>query len=444
VHRLTREEFIKKAKQAHGNRYDYSKVDYTGAHKKVIIICFIHGEFKQCSNDHLRGCGCKSCAIENKANNQRKDKKVFIKQAKLIHGNKYNYSKIKYKNNYTKVTIICSKHGEFEQTPSNHLIMNGCHQCGIEKITKTSKQFIENAKKMHGDKYNYSKIKYKNNHIKIIIICPDHGEFEQTPSSHLSGSGCRDCGIEKVTNLRKSNTKEFIQKAKNIHDNKYDYSKVNYVNNYKKIIIICQIHGEFKQTPNRHLCGCGCKKCAIEKAADFQKSNTKEFVQKAKNIHDNKYDYSKVNYKNSREKIIIICKKHGEFLQTPSGHLTGRGCLKCCLSNRSKIASEWLDYLNINENMREVKININNSKYYIVDGYNSINNTVYEFFGDFWHGNPKIFNQLDVNKKNNKKFGELYQNTLNKVSDLILNGYNVIYRWETDFDMGVGKKYEEK
>jgi len=183
----------------------------------------------------------------------------------------------------------------------------------------TTEEFIEKAKLVHGNKYDYSKVDYINSQAKVKIICEEHGEFEQKPNNHLTGYGCSKCsGKNKLT------TEEFIEKAKLVYGDKFDYSKVNYVNNHVKIIIICPIHGEFLQIPNSHLAGLGCQKCA----GNMLKTNEK-FIAEAKLIHNDKYDYSQTNYINGHHKVKIICARHGEFWQLPSNHLKGGGCPNC-------------------------------------------------------------------------------------------------------------------
>ena len=125
----------------------------------------------------------------------------------------------------------------------------------------TTKDFIERAIKVHGDKYDYSKVEYINNRTEVCIICPTHGEFWQRPDKHLLGHGCNLCCKTGI----KSNTNTFIEKAKKIHGNKYDYSKVEYTNALTKVCIICPKHGEFWQTPHMHLRGNGCQKCRQSK-----------------------------------------------------------------------------------------------------------------------------------------------------------------------------------
>ena len=185
----------------------------------------------------------------------------FIEKAHKIHNNKYDYSKVEYINSRTKVCIICPIHGEFWQTPNNHLNGNNCPICGkikrASKNTSTTEEFIKRAREIHGDKYDYSKVEYKNVMEKVIIICPIHGEFEITPNSHLSNHGCPKCA-----NNQKYTTEDFINLAREIHGNKYDYSKVEYKNVYTNICIICPIHGEFWQKPSHHLYRkCGCPIC---------------------------------------------------------------------------------------------------------------------------------------------------------------------------------------
>ena len=216
--------------------------------------------------------------------NRRKTTEEFIKQVIEIHGYKYDYSKVNYVNNQTKVCIICPEHGEFLIRPDHLLNGSGCKRCfkikqSINKLL-TIEEFIERARKVHGDKYDYSKVEYKGFREKIKIICPEHGEFWQTANDHLKGCGCKMCGKEKM--LRLLTTEEFIERAKKTHGDKYDYSKVEYINAKKPIKIICSKHGEFEQTPSNHLLKCGCQKCASSKMVNdliiFFKENSIKYV----------------------------------------------------------------------------------------------------------------------------------------------------------------------
>jgi hypothetical protein len=225
----------------------------------------------------------------------------------------------------------------------------------ISEIVKmTRDEFIEKAKKVHGDKYNYDNVNYVGSKTPVEIICHkedkngnEHGPFLQIPNSHLSGKGCQECRKENMRVLRLSNTDEFIGKAKKIHGDKYDYKNVNYVGNKTPVEVIChnkdendKEHGPWMTTPNLHLTGSGCRKCGWETGSGHNLSNTEEFIEKAKKVHGDKYDYDNVKYTKSDEDVIIVChrkdknnKEHGPFLQMPHNHLKGTGCPRC---NNSK------------------------------------------------------------------------------------------------------------
>lgn len=191
--KYTTEIFIEKAKQIHGDKYDYSQVEYINSATPVSIICSLHGEFKQIPNNHLKGYGCKICAHIHTTKQQTPTTEQFIQRAQQVHGNKYDYSKVVYKNAKTPVIIICPIHGEFEQLPYEHIRRKGCPKCSRHQLTK--EQFITKAKLIHGDKYDYSKVNYINTTTKICIICPKHGEFYQLPTEHLKGHGCGKCSM---------------------------------------------------------------------------------------------------------------------------------------------------------------------------------------------------------------------------------------------------------
>lgn len=192
---------------------------------------------------------------------KRKTTEQFISDAIAVHGNRYDYSKVVYKTGSDKVTIICSVHGEFQQKADNHLQGKGCGICA-NSIKSNTKEFIKKSKVVHHNKYDYLLADYKNSKTKVIIICPEHGEFEQTPKDHLKGRGCQKCKYAYLSHKFSSNIDEFIQKAVKIHGVKYDYSKAIYVNWDTNINITCPIHGAFEQRVGNHLNGKGCPGCA--------------------------------------------------------------------------------------------------------------------------------------------------------------------------------------
>ena len=318
--RLTTEEFIEKAKSVHGHCYDYSQVEYVNYTMPVTIICPDHGPFLQPPRDHLATKGCRECA-----GNQPLTAETFIEKAQAIHGNRYDYSQVEYVNNKTPVTIICPDHGSFTQSPSKHLHNRGCHDCGGTKRL-TTETFIEKAKAVHGDRYDYSSVNYVNAHTNVTIICPDHRPFEQSPTAHLHNeSGCPDCGGRSHIT-----TETFIEKAKAVHGDRYDYSQVEYVNKDTPVTIICPDHGPFPQAPSSHVRReSGCPDCANMALALLKASTTIDFIEQAKTVHGDRYDYSRVDYKNARTDVTIICPDHGPFQQVPQHHLAGSGCADC-------------------------------------------------------------------------------------------------------------------
>jgi hypothetical protein len=363
---------------------------------------------------------------------KRKTTEEFIKEAIDIHGDKYDYSSVEYINARSTVKIICPIHGSFNQLAKTHLGGYGCYDCGIKSIkktlTKTTEEFIKEAIDIHGNKYDYSKTQYSHSKLNIKIICPIHGEFSQRASHHLEGNGCKKC------NSRLKNTNQFIQKAIDVHGDKYNYSLVEYINSRSNVKIICSIHGKFIQKANSHLQGRGCLKCGLNKKTKEQ------FIQEAIDIHENKYDYSLINYHDTKQKIEIICKNHGSFFQTPMSHLAGRGCPRCYFDRRySKSSIQWLNQIMENENIfiqhaenEGEFVFLSNSKTR-ADGYCKETNTIYEFYGDFWHGNPIKFNPDEVNEITNTTYGELYQKTIERENKIKELGYNLVTIWESDF-----------
>ncbi len=203
--KLNNDEFIKRSEIIHNGKYSYDKCKYIGNRVKVIITCDEHGDFIQLPHNHLKGKGCQFCG-----GSKRHTKETFIEKSKIKHNNKYDYYLVKYLDSRTKVKISCPIHGVFEQSPENHMKGSGCHECGGSNKS-TNQKFISKSRKIHHNEYDYSKVEYKNNKTKVIITCNIHGSFEITPSNHLKGVGCSKCvGKNKSTTeefMRKSNIK---------------------------------------------------------------------------------------------------------------------------------------------------------------------------------------------------------------------------------------------
>ena len=250
-----------------------------------------------------------------------------ISQFIKVHGNKYDYSLVEYINTKTKVKIICKEHGEFLQRPYAHTRGAGCPICAhdrkIEKQTFSQEQILKDFKKVHGNKYDYSLVNYKTVNIKVKIICKEHGLFEQLPSVHKKGKGCPKCIGKNLS------TNEIIIRFNEVHKDRYDYSLVEYINAKTKVKIICKEHGIFEQTPDSHKRGVNCPKCGTISTSTNQTFSQEQIISQFKQVHGDRYNYDKVVYKGINNKVKIICKEHGEFLQSPDSHKRGIGCPTC-------------------------------------------------------------------------------------------------------------------
>lgn len=296
----------------------------------------------------------------------------------------------------------------------------------------TLHEFIEKSKKIHNNKYLYISTEYKNNITHVGIECPLHGIFYQTPKDHIQGCGCPKCGMHVCRINRKIAKEKFLSLATKKYADKYDYSYSCYVDYETPINIICPVHGSFSQKPHLHLLAkYGCPECSNMIVTNKKYNDVTTFIDKSRKIHGTVYDYSLVNYKSSLIKVIIICRNHGKFEVTPNNHIQGVGC-KQCSSNVSNKETAWLDSLKVPNEYRQKIIKIKNKKIK-PDAYNPGTNTIYEFWGDYWHGNPKIYDPYNRNLNNKKTFGELYKETMEKRELICGAGYNLIEIWESDW-----------
>lgn len=293
----TTEQFIKEAKEVHGDKYEYSKTNYLKNSEKVCITCPKHGDFWQTPKSHLNGNGCKKCGFEFIGDMTRKSGDDFMKEVTKKWGDILDFSEVEYKNSTTPICVICHKkdkngeeHGRFYPRPNNLLNGHGCPKCGKEHSSKVRSKSIDIAKneiiKIHGDKYEFVDFyNYENNESKITLKCPIHGNFDTTTHRLLNGQGCPICGNIKAGEKIRLTQEEFISRSNEIHGDKYDYSKTIYVKSNEKVTIICQKHGEFEQYPIAHMTGKGCPLC--------NESKTERKVAKALDENNIKYERQK-------------------------------------------------------------------------------------------------------------------------------------------------------
>ncbi|MDR0599871.1 MAG: hypothetical protein LBG84_07320 [Treponema sp.] len=272
----------------------------------------------------------------------------FITIAKMKYGDYYSYKSVVYSYAKSPVEIICKKHGPFSRTPYEFLKGLDCPHCRKEDFFRAGpvkrkkgtglvhcrwdkERFLAAAREMHGDKYDYSKVgDITSQNQKITIVCPRHGEFAQRVAVHLKGSGCLPCGNEKKSRDHTMPFSEFLRRARKVHGDKYQYVESSYTFFSKPITIICPVHGEFKQTGQKHAwTGHGCPQCGKLSNISHRTKPFADFVKKARKIHGDKYRYVESTYIKNHANLTIICPIHGEFRQTGNSHLGGHGCVKC-------------------------------------------------------------------------------------------------------------------
>ncbi len=205
-------------------------------------------------------------------------KEVFLEKANIKHDRFYTYINLKDSfNQYTEIEIFCPVHGEFTQVVKNHLRGRGCHECGLLKRWATrakpsTKDIIKRFKAVHGNLFDYSKVVYQGDRIPVKVICEKHGEFEITPNAHYTGNrGCRECRYLDTAKSMLHNQDDIIKRFKAVHGEYYDYSKVEYKGMFKKVEIICPVHGSFYQRPKGHLDGKACSGCNLNGGFDRTK-----------------------------------------------------------------------------------------------------------------------------------------------------------------------------
>lgn len=287
-----------------------------------------------------------------------------------------------------------------------------------------TEQFIIRSREKHGDLYDYSNTEYINAKTKVEIICSKHGSFFQLPGNHFR-YGCKKCAGKELSKA------EIMDMISEKHRNRYTYIS-DFSKPTDRIKILCDDHGIFETSVADHIKGRRCKKCYHQHLKSEYRLSDQEVIRKSKKAHGNKYDYSRMNYTGAANKISILCPAHGLFEQNAQSHWSGCGCPKCSMGNKSSSEVEWLNSLGVpdDKNSRNVRITVEN-KIYIVDG--KVGSTVYEFNGDYWHGNPDKFNPEDINSNNGATFGELYKGTIERETRLREAGFKVISIWESDW-----------
>jgi hypothetical protein len=257
----------------------------------------------------------------------------WVERFRESHGDRYDYSKVETKFQSDPVIIVCSVHGEFRKTPTAHWKESkGCDLCVKDDLLRAAGiEMLMEFKKKHGNKFDYSQVIFTGRNNAVTIICPVHGSLSVAPANHLrSESGCRKCGhVEKLGTKPVRSLLTPIERFVQVHGNKYDYSKVVYVNNQKKITVSCPEHGDFVVSPTEHWKGSGCKTC------NSKSIDAEECIRRFRKQHGDKFDYSRVDYISQTTAVTVVCPDHGEFSVQPVNHWkTQEGCKQCAYESR--------------------------------------------------------------------------------------------------------------
>ena len=288
----------------------------------------------------------------------RKTQEQFIAQAIAIHGDKFDYSEVEYKNSSIKVKIYCKTCQKyFLQIPNSHVGKKeaGCRSCSqrakaLSRPKITTEEFIEKARKKHGDTYGYSETKYTHSREEVKIYCKTCEKFfYQRAGHHTDGRGCNDCALRRAVETNKLTTEEFIEKSRKEHGDKYGYDKVDYDTTMAEVVIFCKVCNKyFEQKPRVHLQGSGCPICARNSSNAQKRLTTEEFIEKAREKHGDTYGYDKIDYIDSYTEVVIFCKVCNKYFeQKPTNHLNQHGCPRCKLSKGELAIAKYLDQLEI-------------------------------------------------------------------------------------------------
>lgn len=359
THKKTNKIFIQEAISVHGDNYSYENVNYVNAHTKVEIYCkTCNIYFMQIARIHLRGSGCIICGIKKRSSKQSLTQEEFLKRAKNIHGDKYDYSEFVYKKAILKGKIKCNTCSHvFEQDPHHHIGIKaaGCPKCGIKKVIditrKTLEEFVNESKEVHGDKYNYDKVIYINHNTHVEIGCNKCNTwFYQKPAIHLKGCGCNKCGCETTGLKLRLSQEEFVEKCVNIHGDKYDYTNTIYLKGKDKLNVLClTCKKEFELIASDHLSGNGCSRCKFSKG----EIAVQKYLDKLKIDYEAQKKFDGCKYINSLyfdfyvPKYNLCIEFDGELHFHVYKHFGGEEALKV-RQLRDKIKNDYCEKNNIN------------------------------------------------------------------------------------------------
>lgn len=316
----------------------------------------------------------------------RTSPEAWIQQARKVHGGRYFYGLCLFTGAEKKVTVGCPEHGWFSVQAYTHLRGVNCGKCSGNR-KKGKDLWVLQAKATHGDKFDYSKVEYRSANHSVTIVCPEHGQFQQTAKLHLTGKGCPKCSHSRRGEQSRKTTASFVSEAKAVHGEKYDYASAAYRGNKKKVVIICKQHGAFEQTPNAHLRGSGCPKCASTVTGKNRALGLQGLSERSLEKFGDAYDFSENEaYIKKQHKLNAKHKLCGtRFSISAEGHLDSvhGGCPKCAgsLSQSEDDIEHFLSGLGFRTEKRNREVLEGKE----IDIYLPEQGLAIEYNGDYWH-----------------------------------------------------------
>lgn len=342
--KLRQEEALARFHETHGDRYDYSRVEYVKSNAKVLILCREHGPFEQIPSAHWGGSGCPTCWFEKQRRTKSMDFETFASRARERFEERYTYDPASWDthSNMQKkmLRFWCPEHGQQEMRPESHIASaTGCGQCSRERFFDTRRlsddEFAARAREHHGDAYTYERARYQGAFEEVTVTCSEHGDFSVIATNHLRKQGCPECAKREFTAKRSWSFEGFLGRVTERFGDRFEYDRSSWDDSitmlqHRQIRIRCPEHGWRTQKPMEHLLSpTGCAPCSVIEAGLKRRKNHEEIVAKLKEVHGDLYSYEKAVYTRMVDKIIVGCADHGDFSIGPSKHLEGQGCPRC-------------------------------------------------------------------------------------------------------------------
>ena len=343
--RLKKDEVLKRLKSVHGDALRFQINEYENIRQKITVSCQLHGKFQSSIGNLFTGRGCLKCSLAKTAHSRRLSNDDWIKKAKAVHGNRYNYKDTCYDGANNKLTIICRQHGPFEIRASNHINKKqGCRKCVQPNASWAStkrkprvspEKFLERFFLAHPTKKLRVDIAtYENMNSQVRVKCIEHGNFAAKPSNLVRGSGCPKCAHNSNSESRRLPLNDFIKRCSSLYNDAYEYDYVEYKNLHEYILVECPQHGIWSVIAANHLHGkSGCPSCQklkqTEKLQKYTRLSDGEFFSRCEQMHGKTYDYKKSDFQGVMQIMRIGCPKHGWFEQRAGAHMSGKGCPSC-------------------------------------------------------------------------------------------------------------------